>query len=181
MFRELEYALPEDMLRSALRDLCQSPESYFAFRNNFATSLAAMSVANWVLGIGDRHLGNILLNTKTGRVVGIDFGLCFGAGTRDQNIPELIPFRLTPHFVAAMSPLGVTGIISKCMAHSLRCFQAGEKLLMACMEVFIREPTIGWLARRNTDDNDAPTLSGLYYECTADWQNNWTKLIFYHR
>lgn len=116
--------------------------------------MAAMSIAHWILGIGDRHLSNVLLNIKTGRLVGIDFGLSFGAATRDQAIPELVPFRLTPQFVNVMSPLGVTGLISKCMNHSLRCFKSSKKLLMACMDVFIKEPSIDWLisARKNSSN-----------------------------
>lgn len=70
-------------------------------------------MAHWLLGIGDRHLSNVLFNVRTGRVVGIDFGLAFGSGTRDHNVPELIPFRLTPQFVTVMSPLGLTGVITK--------------------------------------------------------------------
>ena len=43
-------------------------------------SLAVMSVVGYVLGLGDRHLDNILLNFSTGEVVHIDYGVCFGKG-----------------------------------------------------------------------------------------------------
>lgn len=112
-FREIEYSVPVELIRGAVYDLAATPQSFFALRTNFAASQAALSVAHWLLGIGDRHLSNVLLNVRTGRVVGIDFGLAFGAGTRDQNVPELLPFRLTPQFVTVMSPLGLTGVITK--------------------------------------------------------------------
>lgn len=53
-------------------NLCASPESFFAFRNNFAISLAVMNISNWLLGVGDRHLSNILINVKDGSVVGME-------------------------------------------------------------------------------------------------------------
>ena len=49
---------------------------------------------SYLLGIGDRHLENFLVNTTDGEVLGIDFGLSFGAGVQ-LAIPELVPFRLT--------------------------------------------------------------------------------------
>ncbi len=43
--------------------------------------LAALSISGWVCGVGDRHLGNILLTPRSGGLVAIDFGYSFGAGT----------------------------------------------------------------------------------------------------
>lgn len=143
--RTIEYQLPQEMLRGALCDLATSAEAFFAMRTNYASSMAALSVAHWLLGIGDRHLSNVLLNVKTARVAGIDFGLSFGAGTRDQNVPELLPFRLTPQFVQAMNPLGLSGTLTMGMTHALRCWRNSSRLLESCMEVFVREPSIDWL------------------------------------
>lgn len=47
-----------------------------------------------VLGLGDRHLDNILLDLQSGQVVHIDFNLCFGKGAA-LRVPEVVPFRLT--------------------------------------------------------------------------------------
>lgn len=48
----------------------------------------------FVVGLGDRHFGNILLDVKTCEVVHIDLGVSFEQG-RLLPIPELVPFRLT--------------------------------------------------------------------------------------
>lgn len=108
-----------------------------------------MNIGHWLLGIGDRHISNILINTRDCSIVGIDFGLSFGAATRDLIIPELIPFRLTPHFVSVMEPMGVTGIFKKSMIHTLRCLRNAKKILNVCYEIFINEPTVDWLDSAN--------------------------------
>lgn len=49
----------------------------------------------YLLGLGDRHLDNILLNKHTGSVVHIDYNIIFDRG-RQLRVPEIVPFRLTP-------------------------------------------------------------------------------------
>lgn len=49
----------------------------------------------YLMGLGDRHLDNILLNKHTGRVVHIDYNIIFDKG-RQLRVPEIVPFRLTP-------------------------------------------------------------------------------------
>ena len=47
---------------------------------NFTRSVAVNSIVGHILGIGDRHLGNILIDQGTGEVVHIDFGFVFEQG-----------------------------------------------------------------------------------------------------
>jgi len=56
--------------------------------------MAVFSIASYLIGIGDRHLDNFLIDTTDGEVLGIDFGIAFGSGIHLDH-PELIPFRLT--------------------------------------------------------------------------------------
>ncbi|XP_055842749.1 DNA-dependent protein kinase catalytic subunit-like [Episyrphus balteatus] len=159
--RSLENIVDYDIVKKALMDLALTPGSFFALRNNFATSMSAMNIAHWILGIGDRHLKNTLIGIKDGSMTGIDFGLTFGSGTRDQKVPELVPFRLTSHLVNSMAPMGTSGLIFKCMVHSLRVFRSVDRLLMAYMEVFIREPSVNWLdiAMKKINEDDDSVLS----------------------
>ncbi|XP_052901969.1 DNA-dependent protein kinase catalytic subunit-like [Anopheles moucheti] len=142
---ELAQTIRSCTLKRALYDMANSPESFYRLRMNFAKSLATMNVTCWALGIGDRHLSNIVLERATGMLVGVDFGIAFGAGTRDLAIPELIPFRLTPQFVGVMEPMQLAGILQKCHLHTLQCLRNSRMVLRACLEVFVREPTVDWL------------------------------------
>ena len=54
--------------------MCSSPEAFVVIRSRFAVSYAALCIGNYILGIGDRHLENFLIDPGTGQLVGIDFG-----------------------------------------------------------------------------------------------------------
>lgn len=104
-----------------------------------------MCIVHWILGIGDRHLTNCLIDQNTGELIGIDFNMSFGAGIRQAALPELTPFRLTAQYVNALSPLRTHGLLSECMAHALRKFSLVEKSLVTTLDMFVRETSANWL------------------------------------
>lgn len=53
-----------------------------------------MSAIGAVIGLGDRHLDNILLDFTSGELLHIDYNVCFDKG-RQLRVPERVPFRLT--------------------------------------------------------------------------------------
>lgn len=65
-----------------------------------------MSIIGYIIGLGDRHLDNVLVDLNTGEVVHIDYNVCFEKG-KTLRVPEKVPFRMTPNIKAA---LGVTGV-----------------------------------------------------------------------
>lgn len=69
--------------------MCNSPEAFLSLRSHFVSSHALLCVSHWVLGIGDRHLSNFMLNMETGGMIGIDFGHAFGSATQASLGPEL--------------------------------------------------------------------------------------------
>lgn len=66
-------------------------------------------MVHWLIGIGDRHLENMLVSMKEGKIVGIDFGRAFGTANSIIQIPEMVPFRLTPQIQYLMMPYTHTG------------------------------------------------------------------------
>lgn len=53
------------------------PDDWFTSRLAYTRSTAAASILGHVLGLGDRHGYNILLDEKSGEVVHIDLGVAF--------------------------------------------------------------------------------------------------------
>ncbi|KAJ0023075.1 hypothetical protein NQD34_015209 [Periophthalmus magnuspinnatus] len=143
-FHKVLQLVPHDLLKRAFLKMCHGPEAYLSLRSHFISSHALLCVSHWVLGIGDRHLSNFMINTETGGVIGIDFGHAFGSATQFLPVPELMPFRLTQQFVKLMEPLQESGLIQSIMVHSLRAFRAEPDLLLNTMDVFVKEPSLDW-------------------------------------
>lgn len=75
---------------------------WFDRRTNYTRSLAVMSIVGYVLGLGDRHPSNLMLDRMSGKIIHIDFGDCFEVAMAREKFPEKIPFRLTRMLINAM-------------------------------------------------------------------------------
>nr|XP_057916892.1 DNA-dependent protein kinase catalytic subunit isoform X2 [Doryrhamphus excisus] len=143
-FSKVLQFVPGDLLKRAFLKMCNSPEAFLSLRSHFISSHALLCVSHWVLGIGDRHLSNFMINTETGGMIGIDFGHAFGSATQFLPVPELMPFRLTRQFLNLMQPLKESGLIQSVMVHSLRAYRNEPDLLLNTMDVFVKEPSLDW-------------------------------------
>jgi ataxia telangiectasia mutated family protein len=105
--------------------------------------VATTSIVGHVLGLGDRHTSNILLDNSTGEVVHIDLGIAFDQG-KLLPIPELVPFRLTRDIVDGMGISGTQGVFQRCAEETLRVLREGSDIIMTVLEVFKYDPLHSW-------------------------------------
>lgn len=66
----------------------------------------------YVVGLGDRHVQNILVDTQSAEMIHIDFGIAFEQG-KILPTPETVPFRLTRDVVDGMGVTGVEGVFRR--------------------------------------------------------------------
>jgi Phosphatidylinositol 3- and 4-kinase/Phosphoinositide 3-kinase family, accessory domain (PIK domain)/Phosphoinositide 3-kinase C2/Calponin homology (CH) domain/RhoGEF domain len=103
-------ALREGVLAAWLRTHNPQPTAYRQAVRTFTRSCAGYSVASYVLGIGDRHNDNIMVQ-RNGNLFHIDFAHILGNYLSFAGIErETTPFVLTPDFVHVIS--GGAGIES---------------------------------------------------------------------
>ena len=81
-YRKKVSYIPWDLLRRAFLRLSASPEAFLVLRSHCLCTLAALSMCQYVIGIGDRHLSNFMVDLESGGIIGIDFGHNFGTATQ---------------------------------------------------------------------------------------------------
>lgn len=70
--------------------------AWFSMRLNYSRSVATTSIVGHILGLGDRHTSNILVDSVSGEVVHIDLGIAF-----DQvRLPQSSFCRLILHLLS---------------------------------------------------------------------------------
>ena len=113
---------PEDGgLRAYFEQTYGAPESksFKEAQKNFMQSLAAYSLVSYLLGLKDRHNGNIMIDTR-GHLIFIDFGFAMGMAPGHEFSFEKAPFKLTNEYVEVMG-----GTDSECYKEFERLFVAG--------------------------------------------------------
>jgi len=133
----------------------KSPNSevWLERRTNYTSSLAVMSMVGYVLGLGDRHPSNLMLDRHTGKVIHIDFGDCFEVAMNREKFPEKIPFRLTRMLINAMGVSGIEGNFRIVCEKVMNVLRQNKESLMAVLEAFVHDPLINWRLLNTTNTN----------------------------
>ncbi|KAI1411414.1 phosphatidyl inositol 3-kinase [Hypoxylon sp. FL1857] len=118
-----------------------NPSAWFSARLRYTRSCAVMSMVGTILGLGDRHGENVLLEEGNGGVFHVDFNCLFDKGLTFAK-PERVPFRLTHNMVAAMGIYGYEGPFRQCSELTLSILRQQEETLMTILEAFIYDPTL---------------------------------------
>ena len=173
-FRKIENMMPSYVLQKSLMHYLLTPEEILAQRISFIRNYAAICISGYILGIGDRHLDNFLINVNNSEIVAIDFGVAFGQGL-NQLIPELVPYRLTRQLCNVLSPFGIKGIIRQTMIDVLSAYKFGKDYILDYCEVFVKEPLLEWM-QKNQNINNTNDIEN-YFEQD---KNKWVPMLKYN-
>ena len=133
-----------DDLNKVLWLKSRSSEMWLDKRTNYTRSTAVMSMAGYILGLGDRHPSNLMLDRYSGKLLHIDFGDCFEASMHREKFPEKVPFRLTRMMVKAMEVAGIEGNFRATCDEVMRVLRSNKDSVMAMLEAFVHDPLINW-------------------------------------
>lgn len=88
--------VPSHTLRTAIEHSCVTLEELNNKRRQFLDTLAGITIVNMLLGVGDRHLQNVMYSHSDGSLVCIDWTDLFSYG----SLLEPTPGRLTRNMIA---------------------------------------------------------------------------------
>eukprot|EP00298_Acanthocystis_sp_HF-20_P011074 c19218_g1_i2.p1 GENE.c19218_g1_i2~~c19218_g1_i2.p1 ORF type:complete len:773 (+),score=256.67 c19218_g1_i2:38-2356(+) len=141
------------------------PTQWYQKRLAYTRSIASNSMVGFILGLGDRHSSNILIDQTSAEVIHIDLGVAFDKG-KTLKTPERVPFRLTRDIVDGMGVSGVEGVFRRCCEISLQLMRDNRLLIYAIVEVLSHDPLSSWstqitVQQTAPDDGDKFSLEGV--------------------
>ncbi|KAJ6560264.1 hypothetical protein B0H19DRAFT_1146990 [Mycena capillaripes] len=119
------------------------PSAWLASRLSYGRTAAVMSMVGFILGLGDRHCENILLDANTGDVVHVDFNCLFEKG-KTLETPERVPFRLTQNIIDGLGVTGVEGVFRIACEVTMQLLRDNKDSLMSVLDAFIHDPLVEW-------------------------------------
>lgn len=133
-------------------------EEWLERRTRYTRSLAVMSMVGYILGLGDRHPSNLMLDKLSGRVLHIDFGDCFEVAMNRDKYPEKVPFRLTRMLIKAMEVSGIEGSYRSTCERTMAVLRENRDSLVAMLQAFLYDPLISWrlVDLSNNNESDDP-------------------------
>jgi FKBP12-rapamycin complex-associated protein len=139
-------------LKQVLLSRAVDSNDWIARRTTYGASLAVTSIAGYILGLGDRHLSNIMMKQRTAKLVHIDFGDCFEVAMNREKFPEKVPFRLTGMLCSALEVSGIEGTFRICCENAMQLIRDNREQIKGLLEVFVDDPLLQWIALADKAD-----------------------------
>ncbi|KAJ9118350.1 hypothetical protein QFC22_004266 [Naganishia vaughanmartiniae] len=144
-----------DDMKNLLWRRSSSSQTWLSRRTCFARSVATTSMIGYVIGLGDRHPGNTLIEQTKFNAISIDFGDVFEAAHERTPYPEKVPFRLTPQIYNAFEfaaihgsgPPGSRGHFKSSSVLTMDIMRKHKASLLAMLEAFAYDPLLNWKAK----------------------------------
>lgn len=164
-----------DEARGPITELLANMEAKHQYRqcvSNFARSCAGYCVATYVLGIGDRHPSNIMLQ-RSGRLFHIDFGHFLGNfKTKFGYKRERAPFVFTHAFAGMLGGPGAPDFIrfERMAAQAFNTLRRNANLLISLFTLMLSSgipelqtaSDIGWLREKLDLDATEDETAGQF-------------------
>ncbi|XP_030248293.1 serine-protein kinase ATM isoform X3 [Sparus aurata] len=119
------------------------PAVWMEKRLAYTRSVATSSIVGYIVGLGDRHIQNILIDEQTAELVHIDLGVAFEQG-KILPTPETVPFRLSRDIVDGMGITGVEGVFRRCCEKTMEVMRSSQEAVLTIVEVLLYDPLFDW-------------------------------------
>ncbi|KAE8538261.1 hypothetical protein D1P53_005601 [Cryptococcus gattii VGV] len=144
-------------IKDVLWQRSPSADIWIRRRTNFARTVGVASFAGYIIGLGDRHGSNILVDQLTWGALHIDFGDLFNVAQERSFLPEKVPFRLTRMMTNAfelasqgdLNTPGSRGTFKQASLITMDVLRDSRSTLLAMLEAFLYDPLLSWTSSQN--------------------------------
>ncbi|KAL0204896.1 hypothetical protein P9112_000203 [Eukaryota sp. TZLM1-RC] len=130
---ETKNMVPKNLFRDLIEQNSGNSFEFLKQLTQFRSDVVSSAAVGYILGLGDRHLGNYLYQKSTGHLCLIDFGQSFDI-SMSVPIPEVIPFRFTQSFQNVFKPLDPIGYTKRGLSDALKALRSSLLLIMPLFE-----------------------------------------------
>ena len=96
-----------------------------------------------IVGLGDRHGENLLIDEKNGECVHVDFDCLFDKG-KTLETPERVPFRLTQNVIDGFGVCACEGVFRSSCEETMRVLRDNSHTLVNVLHSFLHDPLLEW-------------------------------------
>ncbi|KAI6225903.1 HEAT and Phosphatidylinositol 3-4-kinase and PIK-related kinase domain containing protein [Aphelenchoides besseyi] len=144
VFTELQTTAPKTLVADEFCLKSKSSTEWWRRISTFARSTAVMSMIGFVLGLGDRHLDNVLVDLTNGEIVHVDYNVIFQKSAQ-LRVPECVPFRLTENIVSALGPTKIEGTFRASSERTLSVLSQSSFAISNLLGAFVYDPLVEWM------------------------------------
>lgn len=140
-------------------------QEWYDKRRLYIHSAAVSSMVGYIVGLGDRHCQNIMIDHQSGELIQIDLNMILELG-KSLRIPERVPFRLTRDIVDAMGPFGLQAPFMANSVRAMSVLRVRSPLVLMIMEAFKYDPLYRWSTRPPRTVEWHNTIVSQHNTCT---------------
>jgi phosphatidylinositol kinase/protein kinase (PI-3 family) len=105
----------------------------------FIISSAVMSMIGYIIGLGDRHPSNLMVQNESRNIIHIDFGESFDSTLMRNVNPERVSFRLTKMIVNALEGSVTDGFYRQICIRAMQLIRKHKAALGTQLAIFLQE------------------------------------------
>lgn len=143
VYREQVLARFQPAFRFFFIESTTSTQEWFARRLCYILSVAVGSIVGYIVGLGDRHCQNIMVDQHSGALIHIDLNMIFEMG-KTLRIPERVPFRLTRDIVDGMGYAGLEAGFTGAAVKVTKVLRQKAEMMLMVIEAFKYDPLYRW-------------------------------------
>lgn len=174
--KELVEETPCDLISKELWCSSTNAFEYWKSTQNFIHTNAAMCMIGYIIGLGDRHLDNMLVDFNTGELIHIDYNICFEKG-KSLRVPEKVPCRLTNNITHAFGITKLEGTFRLSCENVLNVLRKERETLLTLLEAFLYDPLFfDWAPESGANDSDSKPHYSVQVKNNSNWFFVWKRI-----
>ncbi|GMT28251.1 hypothetical protein PFISCL1PPCAC_19548, partial [Pristionchus fissidentatus] len=162
LFDELCGETSKDLISREMWSRSTSSAHWSKSVRRFTRSTAVMSMIGSILGLGDRHPDNLLIDLSNFHAIHIDYNVCFDRG-RKLRVPETVPFRLTQNIRAAFGITGTDGLFTSSCVSVLSSLRLHHSFFSLLLHPFVFDPLMDWTLKDSLGNSVQQAVTHIVY------------------